>query len=517
MSKSAWDDPRFESRLSHVTLPPELTGVDNDRKLLKAVAPLPFELSTLAAALALKCSPLSINQYLRSYARHNVVKSLKSFVADKHPVIFNAAERYCVETVRLLLSYEVDPNVEDAHGTPVLNFAIIRSRWTILNPLEVVKALLGNGADPHTIPHDMWIQYIEQPAAEPPPGSKDAGTVVSRTRENRRILAETLHLNIRYYLHNASLLYLNKKCAMQLAKTSGFVPLLEVPSLVVSQTYAMQLIVSTISAHIGMNIKSPLVFSFAGHSGHGKTEVGKWMGQLLGLNMTIIDCSHVQHTSELLGASLGYKDSEKPSQLNKFLVENNGKRSVVFLYEFDKTAEEVLDALLVPLDSGDYHSRVTNEYIDCSKMVWILATNLGDQVITRFHENNMVDQDEEGKAKVPHKLLVKQLRDVYRERFGAPIVGRIKKIAPFYPFDPNEQAVITHKFLLDLTDKFRKPIDVSPEVSRLIGHTHLAIKNDGELCSHIAKNEYHTRLGALAQSCRRYDPMRLLHSVCCHG
>ncbi|GAB7362577.1 hypothetical protein MBLNU230_g2892t1 [Neophaeotheca triangularis] len=108
----------------------------------------------------------------------------------------------------------------------------------------------------------------------------------------------------------------------------------------------------------------------------------------------------------------------------------------------------------------------------------------------------MFNEGEGEKAKAPHKSLVKQLRDVYREQFGAPLAGRIKNIAPFYPFDLNEQAVVARKFLLELADDLRKPINLTPAVSRLVGHAYLAIENDGKLCLHLVKEEYHAKLGA---------------------
>lgn len=76
------------------------------------------------------------------------------------------------------------------------------------------------------------------------------------------------------------------------------------------------------------------------------------------------------------------------------------------------------------------------------------------------------------------------------------MAGRMKNAAPFYPFDENEQAVVTHKFLMELVDQLRLPIDLSPATKRYPAHVHLAIKNDGKLCKHVAEKSYIKELGA---------------------
>ncbi|KAI1382556.1 uncharacterized protein F4822DRAFT_435458 [Hypoxylon trugodes] len=55
---------------------------------------------------------------------------------------------------------------------------------------------------------------------------------------------------------------------------------------------------------------------------------------------------------------------------------------VVFIDEFEKTSQEIHNTLLIPFEEGRYEDRRTRRPIDCSKTIWILATNkLDDTVI----------------------------------------------------------------------------------------------------------------------------------------
>lgn len=125
-----------------------------------------------------------------------------------------------------------------------------------------------------------------------------------------------------------------------------------------------------------------------------------------------------------------------------------------------------------------------------------MATNLGDTEITRFYRTRLDGVDPKEKAKVPYARLTEELKARFREVFGAPMAGRMRNSAPFFPFDQNERAVVTHKFLMDLVDEVREPIDISAPRLWFPGHVHFHIKNDGKFSAHIAKESYSEQLGA---------------------
>jgi ATP-dependent Clp protease ATP-binding subunit ClpB len=76
------------------------------------------------------------------------------------------------------------------------------------------------------------------------------------------------------------------------------------------------------------------------------------------------------------------------------------------------------------------------------------------------------------------------------------VTGRINSIIPFFPFSPNEQAVVAHKFLLALQGKARLPINLKVTPPRFVGHCHVNILDDGKLCQRLAKACYTQQQGA---------------------
>ena len=65
-----------------------------------------------------------------------------------------------------------------------------------------------------------------------------------------------------------------------------------------------------------------------------------------------IDCASCGDVWALFGSTAGWNRNEDGSKLNNFLTDHSGKRSVVFLDEFDKTDQKVRDALLLIMQNG---------------------------------------------------------------------------------------------------------------------------------------------------------------------
>jgi hypothetical protein len=79
----------------------------------------------------------------------------------------------------------------------------------------------------------------------------------------------------------------------------------------------------------------------------------------------------------------------------------------------------------------------------------------------------------------------------------APITGRVSAFLPFLTFSPGEQAVVVHKFLLELGRKGRTPINLSNGPNeQLLGNVQLRIRRDAAVCGKLADAEYHPELGA---------------------
>jgi ATP-dependent Clp protease ATP-binding subunit ClpA len=89
-----------------------------------------------------------------------------------------------------------------------------------------------------------------------------------------------------------------------------------------------------------MPTEKPLVLLFAGSSGHGKTELARNLGRLLGLDFQAVNCTNLKWESDPFGPQAPY------------VANQDAQRRIVFLDEFEKTEDEVRKILLVPFDNG---------------------------------------------------------------------------------------------------------------------------------------------------------------------
>lgn len=170
-----------------------------------------------------------------------------------------------------------------------------------------------------------------------------------------------------------------------------------------------------------MPIKSPLVLMFAGPSGHGKTELARKLGDLLSLEMINVDCTSKSDEREMFGARSPYYGCGNGSPLNNFLARLAGTRSLVFLDEFEKTTSVVHQTLLLPFQTGEYEDRRSKGTVDCSQVIWVLATNAFDETIQGFckgHEEVLFDAKKGTQATKLVKGLTQTLKRECKAKFG---------------------------------------------------------------------------------------------------
>ena len=67
-------------------------------------------------------------------------------------------------------------------------------------------------------------------------------------------------------------------------------------------------------------------------------------------------------------------------------------------------------------------------------------------------------------------------------------------VVPFLPFSKDEQALIAHKYLLDLAASLRHPKLV--QQNQLIGQINLRFRKETVLCRSLASKDYHAETGA---------------------
>ncbi|KAM0805944.1 P-loop containing nucleoside triphosphate hydrolase protein [Usnea florida] len=415
------------------------------------------------------------------------------------PILYFAAERNSPQIVRILCQAGADPsqritkNGATATDLPLLPYSILSAENQLSDTTDTVIALLAMGADPHDVPQDMWQDYLKPPtkdAPEPQPAASSTHQTWC-TVKIRSVLCRSFTLLQRYSVWKAAQIARPSVRDIQVAKAHKIMPLFETPYHIFGQQIATTQVLERITSRLLYNSQTPLVLLFTGLSGHGKTELARRMGSLLSLDLIVIDCTMLSGDTDIfgpwapyLGPWAPYQGWQHGSRLNNHLAENDGMLTVVFLDEFDKTTEDVRKAMLLLFESGSYTDRRNNTTIDCSKVIWVLAANLGVREISMFWTANLKNRSPEQQKEAPIRDLQSTLRKCIIQAFGAPLTGRLSAIVPFFPFDEGERAITAYKFMRELWHEVRKPI--STDAKRFAGSLFVDFVNDGQIAMHIA-------------------------------
>ncbi|KIW22853.1 uncharacterized protein PV07_11106 [Cladophialophora immunda] len=452
-----------------------------------------------------------VRNYLERYGREKVRRVINDEV-EGFAAIFYIAASNDESLLRLWIEYGGDPEAKHTpSNTPLLAFTIVNSEGIQSDTTPITSTLLSLGASPSVIPSAFYTPYLEDLSEDGGEGLDKQGngeTSVARdpdvtqwcTGAARTRLVKSLTLSQRYFLEKASKTRRPSQRQIQLAQRRNAEPLLGLPYLLIGQTLASNLLLQKLLSHLISPSKRPLVLVFAGPSGHGKTELARKLGHLLSLELEVVDCTIYNREIELFGPREPYVGSEKGSPLNNFLARNAGKRCIVFLDEFEKTSSDIHNTLLLPFQNGEYQDRRDRSMVNCSNTIWILATNAHDAIIQAFcsanHQVLFGDDDDSAKMRLA-KPLSAEIKEDFLSKFGSPITGRISAFIPFLRFSPGEQAVVAHKYLLELGYGVEAPVNLSFGArEKLLGDVRVRIRNDASVCRLLAKAEYHPELGA---------------------
>lgn len=254
----------------------------------------------------------------------------------------------------------------------------------------------------------------------------------------------------------------------------------------------------------GKLTRDPLVMLLLGCPGHGKTYISRNVARsLVGEdNYTEVACGAIRDDADLFGSNLGGGGGHDPTmasrgKLIKWLRARQGLDTIVFLDEFEKmkgltsalgwdqSKKIYLSFLEVWQEGYLSDTSLAGPKVDCSRVVWILTSNWGQEKIVTFaNKNPQITQkvNEDDLAWIKRELIDKILTPEVIKQFKGghsdvqAVARRINYTIPFLPFTEDEREVVADMEIRRRFQQWRTPAVLQgPEEDRkLYGNLHLA-------------------------------------------
>lgn len=267
-------------------------------KKIRVVRPYSSEMSTNTLAWLIQngITPDHLKDFLARFSADDRALAMAG-MENGFGLLHFAVRRRCPRILQLLLEQRA-PMFKSRAKIPLLAWTIMDSAYDNSSVTDIVKTLLATGADPCDVPPSAWTLHQGLTMRQ----QADLAAVSDKawyTELCAEILKAKINLTHRYFIQKAYLSPTNTARVTQIAKLSKTSKMLRIQHFVVGQTTAAKVVMESILTQMLGCQTTPLVFVFAGPSGHGKTELAKEMGRLLSLDQIIVDCTETQEETDL--------------------------------------------------------------------------------------------------------------------------------------------------------------------------------------------------------------------------
>ena len=268
----------------------------------------------------------------------------------------------------------------------------------------------------------------------------------------------------------------------------------------VGQPYAKWKIIKDISLTLSNQEKyHRMVFVLGGKPGHGKTMAAQELSKVLSgsdADFLKVSCANVNSVHELFGSSGAFRGSEVGSELNNFVVDHSDRMGVVNLDEFDRLESTVRDGLFTIFDKGEWVNKklgLKSQTItlDCKKIIWVLTTNVFDEKIGHFYEEEEKSFHGRQWNGIERKTK-KGFRGAFSETFGDAMSRRLGSLIPFVRFTKEERIAFVEDEIDKLRLMYAKPAvkkDDEGKNVRIVGGFNFSL--DPDVVNFIADEEHY--------------------------
>ncbi|RVD81858.1 uncharacterized protein DFL_009705 [Arthrobotrys flagrans] len=386
---------------------------------------------------------------------------------------------------------------------PVLAFAIL------LEEPEIVRVLLSFGANPSVIPDILRLPYIKPAIYKVKTPEEIATGFIENISQQETTkwcndavvfnhLRRTTNLSIRYDLYRANSFKITAR-QRQFAKNpwskTDYTSLFGIRFDIVGQDFAIKKILQEMLRWNEMNKR--LSYCGEGEGGpnsHGKREMAFRMAKYLSTPLYVCGADIQCQTDPLDEDSDTYEETRLlrsflEEHVSRYATKNEiGKRLIVFIEDSEKMSDEVRNSLFV---ESITNGKGINVALDLSKVIWVMATNTLDHIVTAFYNQNQPLTSEKMMGKET-RALMSQMRSFISSDttgFGTHFANHIDTIIPFFPFSKDEQLVLAHRALWGLRYSLLRPICLRNNWTRnRIGNIKLVMEKDYQHCKIIAKS-----------------------------